>query len=71
MNRGTWQAIQSVGLQRVILTERLTLILEANKWEDYSNYFTEGMEICRNWAAARFLTFMVGLGPILCLQVVF
>ena len=33
------------------------VILYANKWEDYSNYLGEGVEISRNWATAHFLIF--------------
>ena len=33
------------------------VILLANEWEDYSNYFGEGAEISRNWATAHFLVF--------------
>ena len=29
----------------------------ANEWEDYCNYFREGVEIFRNWVTAHFLTF--------------
>ena len=31
------------------------VISEANEWEDYSNYYGEGVEISRNWATTRFL----------------
>ena len=30
------------------------VISKANEWEDYSNYFGEGVEISRNWATAHF-----------------
>ena len=33
------------------------VISEANEWEDYSNYFGEGVEISRNWATTHFLVF--------------
>ena len=33
------------------------VISEANQWEDYSNYFGEGVEISRNWATTHFLVF--------------
>ena len=33
------------------------VISQANEWEDYSNYFREGVEISRNWATAHFLAF--------------
>ena len=31
-------------------------ISQANEWEDYSNYFGEGVEISRNWATAHFFS---------------
>ena len=33
------------------------VISQANEWEDYSNYFGEGVGISRNWTTAHFLTF--------------
>ena len=30
------------------------VISQANEWEDYSNYFGEGVGISRNWAIAHF-----------------
>ena len=38
------------------------VISQANKWEDYSNYFGEGVGISRNWATAHFWPFIVSLG---------
>ena len=39
------------------------VISKANKWEDYSNYFGEGVEISRSWPT--FGPFMVGLGTVM------
>ena len=33
------------------------VISQANKWEDYYNYFGEGEGISRNWVTTQFLTF--------------
>ena len=33
------------------------VIAHTNEWEDYSNYFGEGVAISRNWATAHFLAF--------------
>ena len=33
------------------------VISYANEWEDYSNYFGEGVEISRTWATAHSLDF--------------
>ena len=33
------------------------VISHANEWEDYSNYFWEGVEISRNWATTNSLVF--------------
>ena len=33
------------------------VISYVNEWEDYSNYFGEGVEISRNWATTHFLVF--------------
>ena len=33
------------------------VISQANEWEDYSNYFKEGVGTSRNWATACFLAF--------------
>ena len=33
------------------------VISQANEWEDYSNYFREGVGISRYWATTHFLTF--------------
>ena len=30
------------------------VISQAKEWEDYSNYFGEGVEMYRNWATAHF-----------------
>lgn len=37
-----------------LLVFMVWIILWANKWEDYSNYFGEGVGISRNWATAQF-----------------
>ena len=37
------------------------VIWKINDWEDYSNYFGEGVEISRNWATTHFSVFMVDL----------
>ena len=37
------------------------VIWKVNDWEDYSNYFGEGVEISRNWATTHFSVFMVDL----------
>ena len=34
-----------------------SIISYANEWEDYSNYFSEGMEISRIWAMSHSLVF--------------
>ena len=39
----------------------------ANKWEDDSSYFGEGVGISRNWATAHFRPFMVSLGTVMVL----
>ena len=36
------------------------IISQANEWEDYSNYFGEGVEVSRNWATSHSLVFRVG-----------
>ena len=33
------------------------VISQANEWEDYSNYFGNGVGISRNWASTHFLDF--------------
>ena len=33
------------------------VLSQANEWEDYSNYFKEGVGTSRNWATACFLAF--------------
>ena len=33
------------------------VISQAYEWENYSNYFGEGVGISRNWATAHFLAF--------------
>ena len=38
---------------------------ELNEWEDYSNYFGEGVEISRNWATAHSLVFWQCLGTVM------
>ena len=63
-DRSTLQR-QSVGLGRgrmqqhnwVRLVSIGWLISHANEWEDYSNYFWEGVEISRIWASAHSLLF--------------
>ena len=37
--------------------ERGWVISQANEWEDYSNYFGEGVEISRIWATDHSLVF--------------
>ena len=37
--------------------ERGWVISQANEWEDYSNYFGEGVEISRNWVTTHILIF--------------
>ena len=41
------------------------VISSANKWEDYSNYSGEGVEMSRSWATAHFLVFWWCLGTVL------
>ena len=38
---------------------------ELNEWEDYSNYFGEGVEISRNWATAHSLVFWQCFGTVM------
>ena len=41
------------------------VISYADGWEDYSNYFWEGVEISRIWATAHFLVFCKCLGTVM------
>ena len=41
------------------------IISYTNKWEEYSNYIEDGVEISRNWATAHFGALMVSLGTVL------
>ena len=41
------------------------VISYANEWEDYSNYFGEGVEISRIWATAHSLVFWHCLGTVM------
>ena len=42
------------------------VISQANEWEDYSNYFGEGMGISRNWATAHFSVFYGPVSELSC-----
>ena len=45
--------LQSMGSQRVGHDG----VIELNEWEDYSNYFGEGVEMSRIWATDHSLVF--------------
>ena len=66
MDGGAWWATVSHGRKESDTTERLNEVNEwmkqlsmhaCNEWEDYSNYFGEGVEIPRIWAIAHSLVF--------------
>ena len=40
------------------------VISQVNEWEEYSCYLGEEVGICWNWATARLLTFVAGLGTV-------
>ena len=51
-------AEDKVQLQKVAWLVLIGWVISyANEWEDYSNYFGEGMEISRVWATAHPLVF--------------
>ena len=62
MDREAWRAdVHGVAKSQT----RLSNWTELNEWEDYSNYFGEGVEISRNWATAHSLVFWQCLGTVM------